>query len=330
MAHNINIVNGKASVFAVGEKPWHGLGTVVEKAATSAEAIKLAGLDYKVEKKPIFIMSKDGRSNIEVPDKFATVRMDTYTPLGTVGNRYTVLQNVEAFNLTDALAGVKEAFYHTAGALGHGEIVWILAKLKGVIEVVKGDITEKYLLLMNRHDGMGTVIIKWTGIRVVCQNTLDMALSNTDGEISTSLRHTISMGSKIEEVRKALGIISAKEKIFAEASKRLAAVQLTSEAWENYLKALKLAPEGDEKDGRTKTVLTRTMEQVSELFEKGHGNDLPGVKGTLWGGFNAVVEYIDFYRRSTGSDENRAKSILLGSGSILKQKAWDMALVLAK
>lgn len=327
MGHNININNGKASVFAVGEKPWHGLGTIVEKAVTSADAMKLAGLDYEVVKQPIFIQGPKG--NIQVKDAFATVRTDTNVPLGVVGNRYTVLQNREAFNFTDALVGIKEAMYHTAGALGQGEIVWILAKLNGLIEVVKNDITEKYLLLMNRHDGTGSLIIKWTGIRVVCQNTLDMALSKADGEISTSTRHTISMGSKVEEIRKALGIISAKEKIFAEAAKRLATVQLTTEAWENYLKALKLAPQGDE-EGRAKTMIAKVLDQMNELFEKGHGNDLPGVKGTLWGGFNAVAEYVDYHRRATGSDENRAKGILLGSGNQLKQKAWDLAITLAK
>lgn len=327
MAHNININNGKASMFYAGEKPWHGLGTPVDKAVTSAEAIKLAGLDYGVVKQPIFIQGPKG--NIQVKDTFATVRSDTNVPLGIVGNRYTILQNREAFNFTDALVGIKEAMYHTAGALGDGEIVWILAKLNGVIEVVKNDITEKYLLLMNRHDGTGSLIIKWTGIRVVCKNTLDMALSKIDGEISTSLRHTVSMGLKVEEVRKALGIISAKEKIFTEAAKRLATVQLTQEAWEGYLKNLKLAPQGDE-EGRGKTILVKILDQMNELFEKSHGNDLPGVKGTLWGGFNAVAEYVDYHRRSSGTDENRAKSILLGSGAQLKQKAWDSALVLAK
>jgi phage/plasmid-like protein (TIGR03299 family) len=334
MAHNLNVTNGKVSMAYTGEKPWHSLGTHVENAMTSAQAIELAGLNYEVEKKPIYAYTGMGHDvsvdNLKkVPNKWATVRKDTNTPLGVVGDRYTVLQNKEAFHLTDALVGIKEAIYHTAGALGDGEIVWILAKLNGVIETVKNDITEKYLLLMNRHDGSGSVIVKWTGIRVVCQNTLNMALTSNDNEISVALRHTASMGLKIEEVRQALGVISAKEKIFAEASKRLATVQLTQGAFKDYLKTLGLAPKGDE-EGRAKTNIFNIMEEVSGLFEHGKGTEIPGVRGTLWGGLNAVVEYADFYRQTRGSEENRTKSLLMGSGAVLKQKAWDVALELAK
>lgn len=324
MAHNLNFKDGKAAMAYVGEKPWHELGTRVESAMTSAEAIKLAGLDWKVEKQQIYLPSGAG-----VQGKFATVRMDQDLALGVVGNRYTILQNSQAFGFADALVGIKEAIYHTAGALGQGEIIWILAKLNGVIEVVKGDITEKYLLLMNRHDGYGSVVIQWTGIRVVCQNTLNMALHNGGADISVALRHTASMGLRVDEVRKALGIISAKEKIFAEAGKRLAAVQLTAEAWKDYLLKLELAPKKDA-EGTGKTRAENVMREVTALFEHGKGTEIPGVRGTLWGGMNAVVEYADYVRKGDGALTNRAKSLLMGSGADLKQRAWDVALQLAK
>ena len=142
MPANIN------TMMYVGEKPWHGLGKRLENAATSAEAIKAAGLDWKVTKEPLFL---EGGTRLE--KALATVREDTGAVLGVVGKVYQPLQNKDAFKFFDAVVGIKEAMYHTAGALGDGECVWILAKLPGVVRVVGDDITEKYLLLTNRHDG---------------------------------------------------------------------------------------------------------------------------------------------------------------------------------
>jgi phage/plasmid-like protein (TIGR03299 family) len=321
MSHNLNVVNGRVSMMYTGEKPWHQLGTKVDNALTSEEAIKVAGLNYEVEKQPIFLAN-----GTKVENQYATVRKDTSVPLGVVGRRYTVLQNDHAFKFADALVGIKEAVYQTAGALGNGEIIWILAKLNGVVEVVKGDITEKYLLLTNRHDGLGSVQIMWTGIRVVCQNTLNMALGSRN-DLSVSLRHTASIGMKVDEVRRALGIISAKDLIFAEAAKRLAAVQLTQMAWVDYLNRLDLTPKENDTE-RAKNMAADIMQDLTVLFERGKGTDIPGVKGTLWAGFNAIVEYIDYAWKSRSSD--RAKAVLFGTGAALKQRAWETAIELAK
>ncbi len=319
MPANIN------TMMYVGQKPWHGLGKRLENAATSAEAIKAAGLDWKVTKEPLFL--KGGRP---VARAFATLREDTKAVLGVVGNVYQPLQNKDAFSFFDAVVGIKEAMYHTAGALGAGECVWILAKLPGIIRVVGDDITEKYLLLTNRHDGWGAATVMFTPIRVVCQNTLNIALSGAQAR--ASLRHTATIGLRVEEVREQLGIIHAKFGIFEEAAKRLAAVQLTREAFGNYLKNVGLAPEDKEK---APTRAKKIMEEVIQLFEMGKGANLPGARGTAWGAFNAVAEYADYVRASREKDgddgaHSRAKSILFGSGAALKQKAWDKALALAK
>lgn len=314
MSHNIN------SMAYVGEKPWHGLGTKVESAMTSVDAIKLAGLDYVVEKKLIYV-----EGGVKVPDHFATVRTDTNEALGVVGKKYTILQNKDAFKFFDGVVGVKEAMYQTAGALGSGEKIWLLAKLPGYIQTVKDDITEKYLLLANSHDGSGSVQIMFTPIRVVCQNTLNVGIQSGSNKIK--LRHTASIGTRIEEIREALGVVNHMYTTFEEASKKLATVQLTKEAFSDYIKNSGVIPDADNKEQSTRA--KNIMKELSLLFEQGKGTEIAGVRGTAWGGFNAIAEYSDFHR-SSASPDKKAQSLLFGSGSQLKQRAWNTALKMIK
>lgn len=311
MSHNIN------SMFYHGEQPWHKLGKKVDKLLTSAEAIDAAGLNYNVEKKPIFL--QDGT---EIKDQYATVRTDNNTPLGVVGSKYTVLQNKDAFSFFDAVVSVKEAMYETAGALGQGERIWLLAKLPGYIKTVGDDITEKYLLLTNTHDGSGSVQVMLTPIRVVCQNTLNIGMSQ--GSHKSKLRHTMNIGMKVEEVRKTLGLINQQFTIFEDATRKLAAVELTNEALSNYLHT-SLSINKEDKSTRAMNII----DDVSQLFVTGKGADLPGAKGTAWGAFNAIVEYVD-YKRGGDNMEKRTNSLLFGSGANIKQKAFDEAMLLAK
>lgn len=316
MAANIN------SIMYVGETPWHGLGTKLNEAPTSADAIKAAGLDWDVRKVPVEY--HDGRMTRKAPGHNVVIRSDNGDTLGVVGDVYTALQNRDAFKFFDAVVGEKAAMYHTAGALGLGERVWILAKLPGYIRVVGDDITEKFLLLTNSHDGSGSVKVLFTPIRVVCQNTLNIAL-RSDGKIS-KVRHSAAMGGRIQNVRDELGIIGAKFSLFEEAARKLATVQVTQEAFKAYVDKAGLV-DMDAKTTRAQNI----MDEVSALFEgRQKGGRWDGVRGTAWGAFNAVSEYVDFHRstRSGGmsGDMSRATSLLFGSGATIKQKAWDEAL----
>lgn len=312
MSHNIN------SMFYCGEKPWHKLGTEVSEAQTSAQAIVAAGLDWKVDKVQLI------RSDNSAPvNNFATVRSDNKDTLGVVGHVYEPLQNNGAFSFFDAIVGEKAAIYHTAGSLGKGEAVWMLAKLPGYIRTVGDDVSEKYLLLTNRHDGRGAVSVMFTPIRVVCQNTLNIALAGAERKFHA--KHTSNLGNKIRDVREYLGLIDAKTALFEDATRRLATVQLTRDAWESYIKKSGLIPPevvGEKMSTRAYNI----MEDVSRLFEHGKGQEMPGAKHTAWGAFNAVVEYVD-YQRAT-KEGKRAESLLFGSGANIKQTAWDNALAL--
>jgi phage/plasmid-like protein (TIGR03299 family) len=149
MAHNLATTNGKTAMCYFGEAPWHKLGTKLENPATAADAIFAAGLDYNVELVPLF--TRDG---IQVPRRQGVIRSDTNQVLGTVGPSYSPVQNIGAFRFLDSVVADGGLRYHTAGALGQGQRIWMLAKLPGHIRV-KGtdDITDKFLLLHNSHDG---------------------------------------------------------------------------------------------------------------------------------------------------------------------------------
>ena len=193
MSHDLNMNNGKASMFYVGETPWHKLGTKLENPATAYEAIDAAGLNYTVIKNPIVTVLRSNKIKT-IANHFATVRTDTEEILGVVGSRYEVIQNRNAFSFFDALIGSDEAIYHTAGALGKGERIWILAKLPDYIRVGKDDVVEKFLLLTNSHDGSSFACAKLTPIRVVCSNTLSAALDGSEQEVR--IRHTPNAPSK--------------------------------------------------------------------------------------------------------------------------------------
>ena len=315
MAHNIN------SMMYTGEKPWHGLGTKLENVATAAEAIAAAGLNWTVTKEPVFL--KDGR---EVADTFATMRSDNKDVLGTVGAVYRPLQNKEAFSFFDAIVGEKLAMYHTAGALGVGERVWILAKLPGTVRVIGDDITEKFLLLTNTHDGSSSVQMMFSPIRVVCQNTLNIALGS--GIRNQKMRHTNTLGLRVSEIRAGLGIVHERFQLFEEMAQALTRVNLKSDDWRTYCRNIGIIPadEFDKMSTRAKNIL----EEVTSLFEYGKGNNAPGVKGTAWAAFNAITEWTDHARATKGENKEqaRASSLLFGSGAAIKQKAWDAATAL--
>ena len=133
MSHAISVKNGKAEMAYYGDQPWHSLGTKVNEAMTSAQAIELAGLNWDVEKQPIYIKDpKNSNNMVQVDDQYAIVRKDTGMFFATCGRVYRALQNKEAFSFFDSIVGTKAAMYHTAGALFDGKKIWLLAKLPDI------------------------------------------------------------------------------------------------------------------------------------------------------------------------------------------------------
>lgn len=183
------------TMFYTRTKPWHGLGVCVQEAPDSAHALELAGLDWRVLQKDVY--TSDGRS---VPGFKANVRETDHQVLGIVTDRYKVVQNQDAFAFTDTLLG-EGITYETAGSLQGGRRTWILAKLPQRY-IISGDEITPYLVFMNSHDGTGAIKAAMTPVRVVCQNTLNLALSTAKRSWSTN--HVGDIQGKMEEAKSTL------------------------------------------------------------------------------------------------------------------------------
>lgn len=180
------------SMFYVREVPWHGLGTMVMGAPTSEDALTLAGLDWTVVQRSI--ETEDG---ISIPGFKANLRETDEKVLGVVTDRYKVVQNTDAFSFTDELLG-EGVTYETAGSLQEGRRTWLLAKLPQKY-IISGDEIIPYMVFMNSHDGTGSIKAAMTPIRVICQNTLNLALSTAKRYWSTN--HTGNIRGKLEDAR---------------------------------------------------------------------------------------------------------------------------------
>lgn len=323
MAHNLNIrKNGKAAMaYVAGEgKPWHELGTAVPEAMDSKTAIIEGGLDYEVALKPYMV---DGKASALVR---AIVRMDTGDELGAVGGLYTPLQNSEAFNFLDAVAPEFDLRYHTVGALGRGERIWLLTKLPGEIRIGQTeDVTEKFLLLTNSHDGKSKLRIFFTPIRVVCQNTLNIAMAGGIGQ-GIAIAHFPDIHKKVAQARKALGLATKYYDSFADLANKLSLRKAQKVEVKKYLEILFPSKENAKID-KAKTI----REDILGLYEDAPTNNLKGTSQTWWSAYNAVAEYADHKRLTLGKSEqekreHRLNSLLFGSSAELKQEAWDKAL----
>ena len=183
------------TMFYVMEKPWHGLGTMVAEAPTSTAALRLAGLDWMVVQEPVYT-----GYNEMVKGYKANVRSSDRKVLGVVSDRYKVVQNVDAFSFTDELLG-KGVRYETAGSLQEGKKVWLLARLPREY-IIAGELISPYLVFSNTHDGSGSVKVAVTPVRVVCNNTLNLALETA--KRSFSMIHTGNIHDKIQEAKDTL------------------------------------------------------------------------------------------------------------------------------
>jgi phage/plasmid-like protein (TIGR03299 family) len=294
VAHELLIDGGRAAMFYVGERPWHKLGTKLEAPPSSEAAIAAAGLDWTVTKVPLYVAAQ-ARLH-ELRDRFAIVREDKlgsadFPVFGIVGPEYVPLQNSKAFAFFDPIVKNGDATYETAGALGHGERIWIQARLSKDIEVA-GDIVERYLLLSNTHNASSSLQVKLTPVRVVCNNTLTVALSKGR---SICIRHDHAMDEHLKQAKNLLGLVEAEYAGVAAAFRRMAARKLTQQQAAAYF--AQVFPDSASVNPVARQLVANRRRWALHFFHHGEGNGALPVRGTLWAAYNGVTELIEGRQR---------------------------------
>ena len=288
------------TMFSVREVPWHGLGTIVEEAPTSKEAIELAGLNWKVESKPVF-----NEKNEEIPGFIANTRNTDGKVFGIVSNRYNIVQNEDAFSFTDSLIG-EDVRYETAGSLREGRTVWLLAKMPE--RKILGDKIDPYICFTNSHDGFGAVKVCMTPIRVVCNNTLNLALSNANRMWST--RHIGDIHTKLQEAK--LTLLHANDYMneLNVTAEKLADKKVTESEMEAIFDTIYPIKEDD--SNRKKN---NVLDLKENFFRCYNMEDIAQFKGTAWGVVNAVSDLVCHYapaRMTEKYQENNWGKIMTG------------------
>jgi len=311
--------------FFVKEPAWHKLGTVVQTAPNTQEAIKLAGLDWQVQERDLYFSNIDEtnkdivvRNFVQANTHKALIRATDNRLLGVVGKDYQALQNVSAFNFFDKFLDTGSCQLEAAGSLKEGKRVWVLAKLRGAqADIVKGDTVQGYLLLSNAHDGTQSVRVQFTTIRVVCWNTLSKAEKAGDSKLENCLRirHSSKMQLALDAVSQAVDIAKNNFAISVEAFQSLANKKIEIEGLKDYVREVFETPE-----------LPRSYEYIEDQFLNGYGLNINGVKGTAWAAYNAVTGFIDHKRGN--DDSGRLNSTWFGAGQLLRNRAFNCAVAL--
>lgn len=355
--------------FGITGNPWDCKGSInVSDCKTSEEVLVKAGLNFNVSKCSLVakmpldtngmsddeldrinseinkgeIFLKNTDSYRECPNAFATYRTDYNIPLGIVKNKYTIVQNTDAFNFFDDAIGPNKAIWQTAGAWGNGERIFVSAKLPNNI-LVHGDPVDTYLVFTNSHDGSSGVKILFTPIRIICKNTLTAAIRSTQNYVT--FRHTNQVHNKIALAQEILGI----SKIYAEETQEkynhLYTIKMTDEQVMKYLCEQFMSEDEMLKLEQAKynpkhivnrywtaieasEISMRKANQIADTWEYYNvGAGQKEIAGTAWGAVNAVTGYLSNVD-STITGLKRMDSILYGDKARKIKNAFDNAMLL--
>lgn len=337
MSHDIANINGIEAMFCVGDRDaaWHKLGQRTGQVVTWQEAVKLAQLDWNVVKHPMFtrgLPKADGsRGDVfQIPNQVAVLRDVDSAYLGVVGDGFELIQNAEMFTYLDGLIGAMNgAHYETAGALGNGALVWGLAKLPVDSRILNTqDVTKNYLMFASAHDGSMSVIYKLVAERVVCHNTLNIALGEAGKQLK--FKHTRNVRSRMADAAKAAVSIRKEIGLRDEMFNTLAKRKVTKASIGATLS--RLFPQ--DADGEVGTRTKNTIMQILELFESNDKNAIPEIRGTAYNLLNACTEYSDHFRsvriteakQGQSTDYVRAEGAMFGTGDKFKSDALTAVL----
>ncbi|SPS02229.1 DUF932 domain-containing protein [Cupriavidus taiwanensis] len=309
-----------------GATPWHGLGNQLESNQPLEAWAEAAGMNWRIEETDVMyrIGSHDLDPIHSFPEQKVLFRSDTKKPLSTVSKRYQVVQPAEILEFYRDLTEVGGYQLETAGVLKEGRKLWALARTGQSTSIAGVDEVRGYLLLATACDGALATTAQFTSVRVVCNNTLQIALGRNRGAVKVPHRSQFDPRAVKEE----LGIAISSWDGFMVRMHELAARKVSQAESERFFQRLfTYSWATPESEGPTK-VNERGLKAVLNLFDgNGRGATLESAAGTAWGLVNSVTEYVD-HRQRARNPGNRLDSAWFGAGAVLKQRAWDAALEL--
>lgn len=286
-------------MMSVKERPWHGIGTVIDTAPCSADALKIAKLDWTVEQFPV------QANGMEIPNYFANIRSDTNQILGVVRSRYNVLQNADAFNFIDDIIENNsdvECKYETAGSLFNGRRVFMLVRLPN--QKLVGDDVENYMFFTNSHDGTSALLAGITNVRVVCNNTLQMAIKGASR--TWKCHHTKNLEARKQEAAESLGLAVKYISQLDTTAQEMAMKKIDEEAFFRKLFDNEIEKHSEKR-------VEDTIEKIHLIYNE--KDDLQNFKGTAWGMYNAVADFVSNtapQRKTTGANEKKLANFFDG------------------
>ncbi|EIL97357.1 DUF932 domain-containing protein [Rhodanobacter sp. 115] len=301
-----------------GETPWHGLGKKLSPHQPIGVWKANAGMDWQIEASDVRYIT--GNTNLGVintfPEQKVLYRSDTKAPLAVVSKRFQVVQPGEILEFYRDLTEIGGFELETAGVLREGRKFWALARTGQGVNLKGRDRVEGYLLLATACDGTLATTAQFTSVRVVCNNTLQIALGNASGAIKVPHRSAFDP----EAVKRQLGITVASWDGFVARMKALVDRPIDPDSVEGLLRRV-LTYAGQ--DGKVPVVNEQAVANVRALYEGGgRGALMASSRGTAWGLLNGITEFVDFHRRAR-SDDHRRDAAWFGQGAQIKQRAWD-------
>ncbi|WP_186047825.1 DUF932 domain-containing protein [Burkholderia gladioli] len=311
----------------VGATPWHGLGNQLAPKQPLEVWARAAGLDWRIEEAEVRFVAAGNKNLVSIhafPEPKVLYRSDTKAPLSVVSSRYQVVQPSEILEFYRDLTEFSGFELETAGVLKEGRKLWALART-GQSATLKGnDQVNGYLLLATACDGSLSTTAQFTSVRVVCNNTLAIALGDGTGSVKVPHRSQFDAAS----VKRQLGIAVSSWDAFMVRTKALAERKITDSTAEAFLRRVLTYSTANLPDRETVAVNERAIKAVGQLYAgRGKGAGLSSASGTAWGIVNAVTEFCDHHRRAR-SDDHRVDAAWFGAGATLKQRAWDEAMKL--
>lgn len=339
MAHELTIRrNGTAEMAYAGEGAWHGLGQQLQRGASIEEWQRAAGMDWRIKRSKVRYLApgvadRSHLDTLEIPDQHVLFRSDTNAHLGIVSDRFQVVQPKDVLEFFRDLVGTNGFELETAGTLFGGRRFWALANIGETAVIGHADIVGGYLLLSTSCDGTMATSARFTTVRVVCNNTLSMALSaKAKHEIKVTHRSTF----KPEQVKDRLGLARGQFQRFVTTMRELSTVGIANGVADKltldlFEPDIAVASGQERNDLIEKTRDSRGYKAVMDLFvnKKAIGSDLVGARGTAWGWINAVTEYIDHGETGARNYDNQLNSAWFGKGDETKTRAVELALSMA-